>query len=110
MVTKIKFIASENRQGKFNQMVKRIGEITEIDLKFIRKSAEKTLIDWEGQNHRDLKTLFHCKDRARHDEINKMVVSLQRSLEAKIEPKHHNLIMKKIEIIAQFWLHDLYFD
>ena len=109
MVTKNKFIASENRQGKFNQMVTRIGEIMEVDLKFIRKSAEKMLNDWEEKNHRELKSLFHAKDRARHDEIHKMILSFQRSLEPKIELKHQRIILKKIETITHFWLEDLYF-
>ncbi len=109
MVTKNKFIATENRHEKFNQMVSRIGEITGIDLKFIRKSSEKILNDWEERNHRELMTLFKAKDRARHDEIQKMVQTLQRSLEHKIDPKHQTVILKKIETIAQFWFEDFYF-
>ena len=109
MVIKNKFIASDNRHEKFMQMVKRIGEITEIDLKFIRKSAEKMLNDWEEHNHRELTTLFHTKDRGRYDEIHKMVIAFQRSIEPKINSRHYKVIMKKIETITHFWLEDLYF-
>lgn len=110
MVTKNQFIGSENRHGKFNQMVERIGEITGIDLKFIRQSGERVLNHWEERNHRELTTLFQAKDRARHDEIHKMVISLQRSLETKIEASQQNVIMKKIETIAEYWLEDLFFQ
>ncbi|WP_371806753.1 hypothetical protein [Candidatus Lokiarchaeum ossiferum] len=108
MVTKNQFIGSENRHEKFNQMVERIGEITGIDLKFIRQSGESVLNHWEERNHRKLSTLFLAKDRARHNEIHKMVTSLQRSLEEKIDSNHQNVTMKKIATIAEYWLEDLY--
>ena len=108
MVTKNKFIAAGNiRHTKFNQMVERIGEISGLDLKFIRQSGERMLNHWEERSHRELKTLFHAKNR--QDEINKMVVSLQRSLEPKLEVEHQKIILKKIETIARFWIEDLYF-
>ena len=109
MVTKNKFIAGSVRHSKFNQMVERIWEISGIDLKFIRQSGERMLNQWEERSHRDLKTLFHAKERSRQDEINKMVVSLQRSLEPKLEVANQKIILKKIETIARFWIEDLYF-
>jgi len=107
MVAKNKFIAGKNRSEKFHQMVERIGEISGLNLKFIRQSGERMLNHWEERSHRELKTLFHAKNR--QDEINKMVVSLQRSLEPKLEVEHQKIILKKIETIARFWIEDLYF-
>ena len=109
MVTKNKnkFIAGETRYAKFNQMVDRISEISDIDRKFIRQSGERMLNHWEERTHRELGTLFHAKDRQK--EIEKMVLSLQRSLEPKLESVHSKVILKKIETIAKFWLEDLYF-
>ena len=59
MVTKNKFIAGKNRSAKFHQMVERIGEISGIDLKYIRQSGERVLNHWEERTHRELKTLFY---------------------------------------------------
>lgn len=109
MVTKNKFFnAGKNRSAKFHRMIERIGEISDIDRKYIRQSGERVLNHWEERTHRELGTLFHAKDRQK--EIEKMVLSLQRSLEPKLESTHPKVIMKKIETIAKFWLEDLYFQ
>ncbi len=103
---KNKFVSTSKRAEKFASMVQRIGEITEIDTKFIRKSCEKVLNEWEEKNNKEMKALFHVSDRVKNDEIQKMITAFQRSLGGKIDS---NLIMNKVGTIAEFWLKDLYF-
>ncbi|MHA1675101.1 MAG: hypothetical protein ACTSYI_15905 [Promethearchaeota archaeon] len=104
---KNKFISTSTRAEKFASMVQRIGEITEIDTKFIRKSCEKAINEWEEKNNKEMKALFHVSDRVKHEEISKMIKSFQRSLGGKIDS---NLVMSKVGMVAEFWLKDLYFS
>ncbi|MHA1611449.1 MAG: hypothetical protein ACTSVZ_01785 [Promethearchaeota archaeon] len=102
---KNQFISKSTRAEKFNKMVQRIGDITEIDIKFIRKSCEKACNEWEEKNNKEMKTLFNVSNRVKSDEIAKIIKTFQRSLGGKIES---NLIMNKVGTIAEFWLKDLY--
>ncbi|MHA1776890.1 MAG: hypothetical protein DRO88_13585 [Promethearchaeia archaeon] len=100
------FINKTANADKFGKMVDRIGEISEVDKKFIRKSCERVINEWEERNKKDFSTLFHVTERDKHDELHKITEAFQRSLSEKIES---TLVLKKIGTIAEFWLEDLFY-
>ena len=99
------FITTESRSRKFEKMVDRICEITELDQKLIKKTGEKVLDDWEIKNHRELTTLFTAKKSYRQEEIHKIAKTIQRHLEPKIDSR---VSQQKIEVIANYWLQDMF--
>ena len=50
------FINKTANADKFGKMVDRIGEISEVDKKFIRKSCERVINEWEERNKKDFST------------------------------------------------------
>lgn len=104
---KTKFISQSENAEKFHHMIMRLGEITDVDTKFIRKSCERAITEWEEKNQKDLTALFHVSDRVKHEELHKIVRSFQRTLGEKVDS---HLIMKKIDVITEFWLNDLYYS
>ena len=96
MVTKNKFISQKNRHHKFTKMVDRIAEITDLDPKYIRKTSEHILNDWEARNHKELQNLFTVNERTRHQEIHKMATQFQRTFEHHLDPQYSRILLKKI--------------
>jgi hypothetical protein len=102
-----KFITTESRTLKFDKMVDRICEITDLDHKLIKKAGEKVLDEWEEKNHRELITLFTAKKSYRQEEIHRMAKTIQRYLEPMIDSR---ISIHKIEIIANYWLQDMFIN
>lgn len=99
------FINKTDNAVKFEKMVDRICEISEVDRKYIRKSCERVINEWEEKNQKEIGTLFHVSEQDKHAELHRITQAFQRVLSGKIDSP---VIIKKIGTIAEFWLEDLF--